>query len=137
MAYANRHILKNPASIEIDGVEYKDQVWVVTLTPDQPVVTQRTFGGVDQVADTATWVLALTGHNWHGTGGLAKDLQDAATAGEETMEVVIQFLPGTGKPVVTVNVLPVAIPYGGEAGSLHQFEVELQVIDQPVWTTSA
>lgn len=136
MAYTNAHVIKAPASVEVDGDEMKDQIWVATLTPDQPVQTQRTFGGVDQDTDSPTWILALTGHNWRGTGGLAKAIEDARLAGD-LMEIVIQFQAGVGNPVVTVTVVPVAVPYGGEAGSWHQFELELPVVDQPVFSTSA
>jgi hypothetical protein len=136
MAYANKRTFKNPFSVEIDTVEFKDQVWKARLVPDQPVQTQRTFGGVDVDTDSPTWVLELTGHNYRGTGGLVKAIDDAYAAGE-TMEIVLQPEPGTGKEVATVTVMPVAVEFGGEVGEWKQFEIELPVLDQPVFSTSA
>ncbi len=135
MAYARAMVLRSPASVEIDEVEYKDQVNKVRLVPDTPVQTMRTFGGVDKDRDVTSWTLELSGHQARGAGGLALALDAAAAAGDP-IEIVVQDATGAGHDVATFSVVPVPVEYGGEVGNWKTFEVELEVIDQPVFTQS-
>jgi hypothetical protein len=136
MAYANAFVIKAPASVEVDGVEMKDQIWVLTGTPDQEIQQQRTFGGVDTDVDTAVWTLGVTCHNSRKAGALVKAIDTARAAGDN-MEFVIQLKPGTGEDVVTVTVVPVAVGFGGEAGSWHSAEIELPMVGEPAYSVSA
>jgi hypothetical protein len=135
MAYSRARVIRNPSSVTIDDVEYKGQVTKATLTPDTPIQTLRTFGGIDQDRDSTSWTLELAGHQDRGTGGLAKALDTAAAAGD-AVEVVITPRDETGEDVATCTVIPVPVSFGGEAGSWKLFEAEFPVVDQPVFTQS-
>lgn len=137
MAYSNAHVLKNFDSIEVDGVEMKSQIWKIELTPDQPVQVQRAFdGGVNVDTDTPSWTAAITCFNSRKAGAFVKALDTARAAGD-TVDIVVQPKAGTGQDVATFTVTPVAVGFGGEIGSWHQAEIELPVVDQPVFSAAA
>jgi hypothetical protein len=135
MAYARAYVIRNPASVEIDAVEYKTQISKARLVPDTPTQTMRTFGGVDKDRDSTSWTLELSGHQDRGAGGLAAAIDTAVAAGEN-LEVVIQPKDGTGQDVATCTFVPVPLEFGGEAGSWKTFEATFEVIDSPVFTQS-
>lgn len=136
MAYARAVVIRNPASVEIDSVEFKNQISKARLVPDTPTQVMRTFGGVDKDRDSTSWTLELSGHQDRGAGGLAKAIDDAITAGD-TMEIAIQPRDGSGQDVATCTFVPVPLEFGGEAGEWKAFEATFEVIDSPVFTQSA
>lgn len=135
MAYARAVVIRNPASVEIDEVEYKNQVTKARLVPDTPTQTMRTFGGVDKDRDSTSWTLELAGHQDRGAGGLADAIDDAVAAGTN-LEIVIQPRAGTGQDVATCTFVPVPVEFGGEAGEWKLFDQTFEVIDSPVFTQS-
>lgn len=133
MAYAGRLVIKNPASITIGGVQYKDQISKAEIAADTPTQTMRTFGGVDKDRDSTSYTLSLSGHQRRITGGLAKAFDTLSAAGEP-VEVVIQFSTDDDSEIATFDIVPVPVSFGGEAGSWMTFEQEFEIIDSPVYT---
>ena len=134
MAYARAMVFRNP-TVTIESVAYTSQVSKARLVPDTPTQTMRTFGGVDKDRDTTAWTLELAGHQDRGTGGLGDALDDAAAAGG-TLTVEIQAKPGAGQDKAVVEIVPVPIEFGGEAGAWKAFEQTFEVVDQPVFSQS-
>lgn len=133
MAYAGALVISKIQSIKINNVEYKSQVWQATITPDTPVQTNRTFDGVDSRRDTTSYTLALTGYSRRITGGLGKALDDLSATGEP-VEVSIQYATDTGAEIVTFDIIPVPVTFGGTAGEWLSFEQEFAINDAPVYT---
>lgn len=136
MAYANARVFKNPASVKLDTVEFADQISKVRFVPDTPTQTNRTFGGVDKDRDSTAWTLEITGYQTRLTGGLGKALDTAIAAGGN-IEIVVQFVAGTGQEVCTATFVPVPAEYGGESGAWNIAEMTFEVVDEPVFTVSA
>lgn len=136
MAYANATVIKNPASVKIDTVEYQAQVDKVRFVPDTQIQTKPTFGGVDQDRGNTTWVCELSGHQSYKAGGLAKALATAAAA-DTNVEIVVQILAGAGQEVFTATLVPLPVEMGGSINEWRSFEIELPVVDAPVQTLSS
>lgn len=135
MAYTRAMVFKKP-TVTIESVNYSAQLSKARLVPDTPIQTMRTFSGVDQDTDVASWTLELAGHQDRGTGGLGDALDDAVAAGT-TLTLMIQAKTGAGQDVATVEIVPVPIEFGGETGNWKAFEQTFACIDQPVFTQSA
>lgn len=133
MAYAGALVIKKPASFKLNDVEYKDQVWSVTLTPETPVQTITTYGGVDVDRGDTVWTMDLAGHSRRITGSLGVALDTLSAAGDP-VECVIQYATAVGSEIVTFDIMPVPVAFGGEAGSWLQFEQSFSVQDAPVFT---
>jgi len=133
MAYARGYTIKNDAVFKLGGVDYSAQVTKARLVPDTPTQTLRTFSGVDKDRDVTSWTLEISGHQDRGTGGLAKAIADAVTAGGTTTFCIIPK-SGTGQDQVTGSVVPVPVEFGGEVGSWKLFEATFEVVDQPTFT---
>lgn len=136
MSYANAMVIRNPASITIDDVEYKTQVSTATIATDTPTQVMRTFGGVDKDRDSTSYTLTLAGHESRKTGALAKALDTLSAAGDP-VEVVIQFQAAVGSDIATFMIVPVPVGFGGEAGAWRVFEQEFEIIDSPVYSISS
>jgi len=133
VAFAGAHVLRN-ASLEVDTVEYANNVTAARLVPTTPIQQQRTLvpdGTVSDV-DSATWVFNLT--VLQGVGGLAAALRTAA-GGE--VDIVYQPKIGAGQEVATFTAIAVAPDFGGEQGAYRTAEVSLPVVGAPVFSTSA
>jgi hypothetical protein len=136
-AYARAHVMRN-SSLEIDEVEYANQVTKAIIVPDTPTQTLRTLApdGVIQDTDSASWMFELAGVQDFGAGSLGAALRTAAAAGTE-MDVVYQPKLGTGQDVATFSIKPVQIPFGAEQGAFRVFDVEIPVVGEPTWSQSA
>jgi hypothetical protein len=122
------------ASVTVDDVEYNDQVWVATLTPDVPITTQRTLvpdGSIVDV-DSAVWTLALTFAQINTAAGLAKVLR-TAEPGTEMDVVLVPDDTGVGSPQATCTIKTLPGPFGGTSGQLASNEMVLPVVGQPVF----
>jgi hypothetical protein len=129
-APAGAYVVKN-ASVTLSGLDYANQVKKARLVPETPVQTYRTLvpDGVVQDVDSAVWTLELAGiQDFTDSQGLARYLNDHAG---ETVEVVLQ--PKAGGVTATVDVLCMAVPFGGEQGSWAEIEIELPCQGQPVF----
>ncbi|HEY3516612.1 MAG TPA: hypothetical protein VGL98_06150 [Gammaproteobacteria bacterium] len=135
MAYARSYVIRKGATVEVDDVDYSDQINKIRLVPDTPVQTMRTFGGIDKDRDSTSWTCELSGHQDRGTGGLAAAL-DAASAAGENLEVVVQLKPGTGQDMATFTIVPVPVEFGGEAGAWKLFDATFEVVDEPTFEQS-
>ncbi|WP_250009133.1 hypothetical protein [Actinoplanes sp. M2I2] len=135
MAYARSMVFRNP-TVTIEAVAYTNQITKARLVPDTPTQTMRTFGGVDKDRDTTSWTLELAGHQDRGTGGLADALDDAVAAGG-TLTVEIQAKAGTGQDKAVVEIVPVPVEFGGEAGEWKLFDQTFEVVDSPTFSQSA
>lgn len=125
------------SSIEIDSVEYANQMTRGRLVPETPIQTKRTLvpdGAVSDV-DSPAWTFEIAALQKNGTGGLAKALRDA----EPGDELVVVYAPkdGLSQPMATFTVLAIPVPFGGDQGSWADFETVLPVIGQPVFGTTA
>jgi hypothetical protein len=136
-AYANAHTLKNFAVLDVDTVDMRNQILSITLTPEQPVLTQRAVDGSVAVdVDVPVWTAAITYHNSRKTGSFGKAL-DVARAAGDVMDFEVQFVSGAGEDTVTFSAQPLAAGFGGETGAWHVQEIVLQVVDQPVFATAS
>lgn len=136
MPYARAMVLRNP-TVTVESVDYDDQISKARLVPDTPIQTMRTFGGVDQDRDQTAWTLELAGHQDRGASGFADAIDDAVASGVASLTVVIQAKAGAGQDVATVEIVPIPVEFGGEAGSWKSFEQTFAVIGQPTFTQSA
>ncbi|HYF74139.1 MAG TPA: hypothetical protein VD864_15010 [Nocardioides sp.] len=125
------------ASIEIDEVEYANQVRVARLVPDTPIQTYRTLvpdGAVSDV-DSTVWTFQIDGLQINTTGGLADALRDAA--GTE-VEVILSPYTGTGAPTATFTIIALPTQFGGEQGAwLTTGELSFPVVGAPVFGVTA
>jgi hypothetical protein len=132
-AYSGAFVLRD-ALLKLGGTSFGNQMWKAVLTPDTPIVQQRTLvpDGTISDVDSATWVLELEGLQDHETGGLAAYLRANAGA-----QVAFELAPRNtaGKIKATGTVIAVHAPVGGEQGEFTQFEIELPVIGQPTFGT--
>jgi hypothetical protein len=132
-AYSGAFVLRD-ALVKLGGTSFGNQMWKAVLTPDTPIVQQRTLvpDGTISDVDSATWVLELEGLQDHETGGLAAYLRANAGA-----QVAFELAPRNtaGKVKATGTVIAVNAPVGGEQGEFTQFEIELPVIGQPTFGT--
>lgn len=130
-AYARAHVIKNH-SFKMDGVDYSNQLQKVRFVPSQEVQTYKIAvpdGNVTDI-DTPTWVLELGGIQDFGTGSLGKALRDLGVDGEA--EVEYQPKAGIGQDLVTATIKGAAIPMGGSAGEVRQFDSTFGVVGEPV-----
>ncbi len=134
-AVTGARVYKN-AKVTIDEVEYANQLNKARLVPDQPIQTMRTLvpdGAVSDV-DSATWTFEISGLQINAANGLADALRDA-NGGE--LEIVLQPRAGTGQATATFTVIALMPEFGGEQGAWLTQELELPVVGQPVFGTSA
>ena len=131
-AAANAYVIKD-ASVEIDSVEYANQVRIARLVPDQPIQTYRTMvpDGAQQDVDSASWTFEVTGLQINATGGLAEALR-AFTVGEQ-VEVVLAPRNLAGDSAATFTIVTMEVPFGGEQGSYAEIEMAFPVVGQPVF----
>jgi hypothetical protein len=138
MPAASGYIVYKNASIEVDSVEYANQLSRARLVPETPSQTFRTLvpDGVVQDVDSPAWTLELAGLQIWTAGGLVKALHDAAVAGDN-VEIVLQPKLGTAQPTATVTIVPKSLPFGGDQGQILPFEDSFQVVGAPVFGTSS
>jgi hypothetical protein len=122
------------ALLKLGGTNFTNQTWKAVLTPDTPIVQQRTLvpDGTISDVDSATWVLELEGLQDYESGGLAAYLRTNAGA-----QVTFELAPKNtaGKTKASGTVIAVYAPIGGEQGEFAQFEIELPVIGTPTFGT--
>lgn len=130
-------VLKN-SLVEIDSVDYANQLTRARLVPETPSQTLRTLvpdGAITDV-DSPAWTFELAGVQKQATGGLASVL-NAATAGDQ-LAIVWQPVKDTvGQPEYTFTVVAKPVPVGGDQGAFATFEIVLEVIGQPAKTLQA
>lgn len=129
------HVYRN-ALVTINEVEYANQVTRARLVPDTPIQTVRTLvpDGAVQDVDSTVWVFELSGLQINIATGLAKALRDAA--GTE-VEVILQPKVGFSQPTATFTILALPPEFGGNQGEFLPIEMEIPVVGQPVFGTSA
>lgn len=124
-------VLKN-SSVEIEGVDYANQLTRARLVPDTPSQTLRTLvpdGSITDV-DSAAWTFEIAGVQKAITGGLAKVLADATPG--DLLDVVWQPIITVGQMQYTFQVIAKPVPIGGDQGNQALFEVVLEVVGAPV-----
>lgn len=136
VAYARAHVIKY-ASLEIDEVEYNNQVTKARLVPDTPTQTLRVMEPASSITDTdtAVWSFELAGIQDFGAGSLGAALRTAAAAGTD-VDVVFQPKNGVGNDVATFTIRPINIPFGGDVGTFRTFDTNIPVIGAPAWSQS-
>lgn len=129
------YVMKD-SSIEIDSVQYNNQLTRGRLVPDVPIQTKRTLvpDGVLQDVDSAAWTFEVAAVQKNDAGGLAKALRDA-TPGSE-LDVVYAPQDGLSMPQVTFTILALPVVFGGDQGAWVDFEAVFPVIGQPVFGTT-
>ena len=134
-AHPGAFVLRD-AVLKLGGTTFTNQTWKVQLTPDTPIVQQRTLvpDGTISDVDSATWVMEITGLQDFETSGLADFLRD--NAGNV---VTFEYAPkaGSGKAKWTGSLIAVHPPIGGEQGSFAEMELELPIVGAPVAGTQA
>jgi hypothetical protein len=127
-------VLKD-SSVEIDSVDYANQMTRARLVPDTPSQTLRTLvpdGAITDV-DSPTWSFEIAGVQKLADGGLAKVLNDATPG--DLLEVVWAPKAETGEVQYTFDVVAKPVPVGGDQGSQAVFEAVLEVVGAPVTGT--
>jgi hypothetical protein len=124
------YVLRN-AIVEVDGVEYANQVISSRLVPDTAIQTVKTLvpDGVIQDVDTPTWTWEVTAVQKNNTGGLVRALRGLAI-GEI---VVVEMAPtnATGEDKATFSIVSLQPPFGGQQGEFAQVELTFPVVGQP------
>lgn len=137
VAYSRAHVIKYLTFV-VEGIDYSNQITNAVLNPDQNVQTLKT--GVPDGAvtdqDTATYTLALEGVNDNATGSLGKALRDAAASFTD-LDCTLQTAPGSGQDVQSFTIRPGSLPFGGQVGSFHTFNITIPVIGVPVPSQSS
>lgn len=129
-AYGGAYVLKD-GILKFGATDYTNQHWDCTIEPETPIQQQRTMVPDGQVsdADSATWVMKLTGfQDWESTG-LAAFLWANANL---TSSFTYATKKGSGKVQFTGTVTIVAPPIGGKQGEFAQIEIELPLTGAPV-----
>lgn len=127
-------VMKN-SEVEIEGVDYANQLTRARLVPDAPSTTVRTLvpDGAITDTDSASWTFELAGLQKQATGGLASVL-NAATPGD-LLDVVFEPRKDVaGQAHYVFQVVAKPVPIGGDQGAQALFEVVLEVIGNPVKT---
>ncbi len=127
-------VLKN-SLVEIESVDYANQLTRARLVPDTPQQVTRTLvpdGAIVDV-DSAAWTFEIAIVQKLASGGLVKALLDA-TPGDE-LEVVYVPKKVNGEPQATFTVIAQPVPIGGDQGAQAISEVTLAVQGQPVFGT--
>jgi hypothetical protein len=118
----------------VNAMDVSNQVTKSQLVPDQPAQVLRTMvpdGAIADV-DNATWTWELSAiQDFTTTTGIAAILSDHAG---EHIDVV--HTPKLGGPSWAFTVIAAAVPSGGEQGSWNTFDATLQVVGQPVRSTT-
>jgi hypothetical protein len=129
-------VIRN-AVVEIDTVEYANQVTVVRLTPETAIQQMPTMSPTGTVSDVGTpiWTCEMEGIEDNGTGSLGAALRTAANNGD-TVELVFQPQAGTGQDVATATLVAMQIPFGGETGEFRTFSMTFPVEGSPVFSQS-
>ncbi len=122
--------------IEVEGVDYANQLTRSRLVPETPSQTVRTLVPDGAVTDTdsASWTWEIAGLQKYATGGLAKLLNESAPGA--TLDVVWEPRAGVvGQPSYAFTVVTKSVPVGGDQGAFATFEAVLEVQGSPVITT--
>lgn len=125
------HVMKY-SSVEIDEVEYANQVTTALLTPDTPTQQLRTLDptGTLSDVDSPVWTFQLAGPQG---GTLAAALRAAAGT---AIDVVFQPKVGATQEVATFSAIAIAPPFGGAQGAYRTFDLTMVVVGAPVFSTS-
>lgn len=125
------------SSIEIDSVQYENQMTRGILVPDTPIQTKRTLvpDGIVQDVDSPAWVFQVAALQKNDSGGLAKALRDADPGDE--LDVVYAPKAGLSMPQASFTILALPVQFGGEQGSWADFEAVFPVVGQPTFGTTA
>lgn len=125
------------SSIQIDSVQYENQMTRGRLVPDVPIQTKRTLvpDGIVQDVDSPAWTFEVAALQKNDAGGLAKALRDA-TPGSE-LDVVFVPKDGLSQPQATFTILALPVVFGGDQGAWADFEAVFPVVGQPVFGTTA
>ena len=124
------------ATIEIETVEYAGTCKEATLIPETTTQTYATLipSGVKADVSSPVWKLKLEGVQDHTTGGLAKVLTEAHG---DQLDVVLAPFNETGERQAACTIVAQAVDFGGPTGEFADFEVELAVVGQPVFSDIA
>lgn len=130
-AYARAFVIKD-LFFQCDGTDYSNQVTKVTLTPDQNIQTLKTGvpDGAITDSDSATWTVALAGVNDDGAGSLGHALRVAAAASTD-LDCVYQPKAGAGQDQASFTIRPNDLPFGGEVGGFHVFDITIPIVGKP------
>lgn len=126
-------VLKD-SSIEVESVDYANQLNRFRLVPDNPSQTRRVLvpdGAITDV-DSTVWTLEVAGEQKYTTGGFAKLMNDSDPGTE--FDVVWQPVAGViGQPEVTFTFKSKPVNVGGDQGAAGLFETVYDVVGQPVF----
>lgn len=124
------------SSIEIDSVQYENQMTRGRLVPNTPIQTARTLvpDGIVQDVDSPDWVFEVAALQKNDAGGLAKALRDADPG--DQLEVVYAPKAGLSQPQATFTILALPVVFGGDQGKFADFEASFPVVGQPVFGTT-
>lgn len=126
-------VLRNPV-ITIGGVSYTGQLTRARLVPDVQRQVGKTLdpNTVYVDVDSPSWMLQLTGYQgWENAGGICDFLNDNHGL---SVAVVLTPRPGTGNKSAAFNAIAQTVDFGGEQGQWALFEVELGVVNAPVFS---
>ncbi len=119
-------------TVEIEAVDYANQLTRARLVPDTPEQVLRTLvpDGAISDTDSSVWTFELAGVQKTAAGGLLKLLNESAPGAL----LDVEFIPknGTGNATYTFTVSAKPVPIGGDQGNQATFEVVLAVQGSPV-----
>lgn len=123
------------SSVEIDGVNYENQMTRGRLVPDTPISTKRTLvpDGIVQDVDSPAWTFEIAALQINDAGGLAEALRTAEPGAE--LDVVYAPKNEVGEAEATFTILALPVVFGGDQGSFADFEGAFPVVGQPLFGT--
>lgn len=130
------YVLKNP-TITLGGTSYKGQLTRARLVPEVEQQVGKTLDPATVYVDVddPSWTLQLTGYQgWKNATGICDFLNDNHGL---SVACVLQPKPGSGEKSAAFNVIARTVDFGGERGQWAMFEVELSVVNQPVYSDAA
>ncbi len=127
------YVLRNP-TITLGATTYAGQLTRARLVPDVQRQTGKTLdpNTVYHDVDSPSWTLALSGYQgWEQGSGICDYLNDNHGL---SVAVVLTPRPGSGQKSAAFNVIAQVVEFGGERGAWATFEVELGVVNAPVFS---
>jgi len=123
------------ASVNLDGVEYANQLRKARLVPDQPVQTYRTLvpDGAVQDADSIVWTFEIEGLQINIAGGLAAYMR--TNSGNIGTFILIPKI-GSGNPRATFTGTILMPEFGGEQGAFLTQTLTIPVNGKPTFDTA-
>ncbi len=121
--------------VEVEGVDYANQLTRARAVPDVPVQTQRVLipNGTLNDVDSAAWTFEVAMVQKLAAGGFAQVLNDATPG--DLLDVVFEPVRDVpGQPHYEFQIRAMPVPVGGDQGAFAVSEVTFTIEGTPTKT---